>query len=109
MSADDLINIRGTKRQVVAEDAGLSGSSFNNVNLAGARFENVNLAGAQLDDVNLSNVAIHNANCAGLSLRDADLRGASIADSLTAAMTIDGIPVADLMAAYRAAKEPREA
>jgi uncharacterized protein YjbI with pentapeptide repeats len=105
MTADDPIYLRETKRQVIAEKANLSGSSFNDVNLSGARFVNVKLAGAELEDVNLSDVAIHNANCAGLTLRDADLRGASIAHSLTAGMTIDGIAVSDLMAAYRAALE----
>jgi len=41
-------------------------------------------------------------NLANLRIQDADLRNASIDDSLTAGMTINGIPLADLLAAYRA-------
>jgi len=52
------------------------------------------LSAATLDDVNLS----------GLQIGDANLRGASIVDSMTDGMTIDGVAVEDLMAAYRSSK-----
>jgi uncharacterized protein YjbI with pentapeptide repeats len=62
----------------------------------------VNFAGARFEDANLSGWSVRNANFAGLRISNADLRGTSIVDSLTAGMTIDGISVAELMAAYRA-------
>jgi hypothetical protein len=39
----------------------------------------------------------------GAQIRSADLRGASIAHCLTEGMTIDGIAIEELMAAYRKA------
>jgi len=56
----------------LAEHADLSGSQFHNVNLSGAEF----------DDVNMSKVRVHNIN-------------------MSDGMTIDGIPVADMMTAYK--------
>jgi hypothetical protein len=41
-------------------------------------------------------------NLSGLQISAADLRRASIEDSLMEGMTIDGIPVAELIAAYGA-------
>jgi len=102
MDTEQRIEVNGTKRLVKAEDADLSGSSFTDVNLSGATFKNVNFAGAHFEDANLSGWNVRNANFARLRINKADLRGASIADSLTAGMTIDGIAVADLQAAYRA-------
>ncbi len=102
MHADDTILIQDAKRLLKAEDADLTGSSFTDVNLSRSTFQNVHFVGAQFEDANLSGWSILNANLAGLKIKNADMRGASIAGSLTAGMTIDGIPVADLMAAYRA-------
>ena len=58
----------------------LGGARFDDVNLGEATFHDVNLSGAKFNDVNLANAAITNANLAGL--------------------TIDGILVTDLLAAY---------
>ena len=85
MGVEETIEVNGAKRLVKAEGADLSGSSFTDVNLSGASFKNMNFA--------------------GLKINNADLRGASIIDSLTTGMTIDGIAVTDLMAAYRALTE----
>jgi len=71
-------------------------------NLSGSKFDDVNLSSATLNNVNLSGATIHNADLANLRISDANLSGASITDSLTDTMTIDGIAVKDLMAAYRA-------
>ena len=102
MNADETIEVHGTKRWVKAEDADLSGSTFTDVNLYRATFKNVNFAGAQFEDVNLSGWKVRNANIAGIDIHRADLRGASITDCLVVGMTIDGVPVTELMAAYRA-------
>ena len=66
----------------------------------------VSLAGAAIDDANMSGWRVNNANLSGLRITRANLSGASIAESQTAGMTIDGIQLADLMAAYRAAHPP---
>ena len=69
-----------------------AGSSFRDVNLNKTVFTDVALAEATFTDVNLANTKI----------RDANLSGASIADSNLKGMTIDGVAVMDLFAAYRA-------
>ena len=86
----DALKIEHTKTRLQANDADLSGSIFTDVKLSGAVFEDVNLAEGRLQNVNLSGLRIANAN----------LRGASIVDSMTDGMTINGIPLADLIAAY---------
>jgi uncharacterized protein YjbI with pentapeptide repeats len=86
------MKLERTKQAVEALDADLSGSTFTDVNLSNAVFRDVNLTGAVVHDANLSRVRISNA----------DLRGASLADCRTDGMTIDGIAVEDLLAAYRA-------
>jgi len=76
--------LEGTRQRLEATDADMSGSTFTDVNLSGA--------------------TIQNANLAQLRISNADLRGVSIVESQTDGMTINGILVADLLAAYRAAR-----
>jgi uncharacterized protein YjbI with pentapeptide repeats len=73
-----------TRKRLEVNDADLSASSFTNVKLADATF----------DDINFSNTTIHNAN----------LSHVSIAESCTEGMTIDGVLVSELQAAYRATR-----
>jgi uncharacterized protein YjbI with pentapeptide repeats len=73
-------------------------SIFNDVNLAGTTFENVNLSNARIHDVKLSHLVIDNAN----------LSHASIAESCLHGMTINGILVTDLLAAYSAQQHPSQ-
>ena len=61
-------------------DVCLGGSKFDDVNLGNATFHNINLKGARFDDVNFSHAAIINANLEG--------------------MTINGILVTEMLAAY---------
>jgi uncharacterized protein YjbI with pentapeptide repeats len=71
----------------------LSGSVFNDVNISGASFENANMAGW----------TVNNANLAGLRVTNADLSGVMISKCRNVGnMLIDGVTVADLLAAYEA-------
>ena len=63
-----------------------------NCNLSGSSFQDVNLSNAVLDDVNLSHLKITNACMHDVSITDAMMDG----------MTINGITVTELLAAYRA-------
>jgi uncharacterized protein YjbI with pentapeptide repeats len=65
-----------------------------NCDLSGSSFNDVNLTGAVLDNVNLSGLKINNACMKKVSITDAALQG----------MTINGILVTELLAAYNAAK-----
>jgi len=93
MDADSPLKLTHTKQRIEALDADLSSSTFTDVNLTGAKF----------NDVNLTDAAVSNANLAGLRISNANLANASIVDCATKGMTIDGIAVSDLLAAYRLA------
>ncbi len=86
----------------VYDDVNMSGSTIGNVNLAGCAFKNVNMSGATFEDANLSGWKLHDVNLAGLKIDKANLAGASITQGRMEGMTIDGILVSDLLAAYRA-------
>ncbi len=84
MNTQDTIELIDVKKRIQATDVDISGSTFIDVNLSGVAFTDVNLSGATFTDVNLS--------------------GVSLVDCSTDGMTIQGIAIADLMDAYRAAK-----
>lgn len=95
------MKLERTTQCLEATKADLSGSSFTDVNLANASFNDVNLTNASFNDVNLSGAVIHNVNLSNLRISQVNLRGVSIVESHTEGMTINGIPVTDLLAAYR--------
>ncbi len=84
MPTVEALKLIHTRQRLDVNDANLSDSSFVNVKLTNATF----------DDINLSNTTINNANLSHLS----------ITESCTAGMTIDGVLVSDLQAAYRATR-----
>ena len=98
----NLVKLQQTKERIDAGDADLSGSIFKKVNLSGSHYDDVNMSGSSFDDVNMSGWRINDVNLAGLRLAKANLAGASITGCRYDGMTIDGIPVTDLLDAYRA-------
>lgn len=82
MPPPEELTVTHTRRLIRASDADLSSSSFANVNLSAAVFDDVNLSNASIQNANLSNVHIADANTSG--------------------MTINGVLVSDLQAAFRA-------
>lgn len=73
--------------------------------LNGLVFNNVNMSGTSFEDANMSGWIVNNANLSGLRLTNANLAGVSISGCRNVAhMLIDGIAVADLLAAYEASK-----
>jgi uncharacterized protein YjbI with pentapeptide repeats len=73
--------------------------------MSGAAFENANLSGLKLTDCNLQGAAFEDANLSGLKLTDCNLQGAAITESRIDGMTIDGVLVTDLFAAYQASRD----
>jgi hypothetical protein len=71
----------------------LSGSVFDDVNISGASFENADMSGWLVNNANLSGLRVTNANVAGVQISDC---------SNVERMTINGIAVGDLLAAYEA-------
>ena len=103
MATEPTMKLKGIRQRIEALDADMSGSTFTDVSLSGCAFKGVNLSGAAIADVNMSGWRVNDVNLAGLRISNANLAGASIVESWTDGMTIDGIAVADMIAAYRAA------
>jgi hypothetical protein len=78
---------RDKPRKFKVDNINISGSEFHNVNMSQAIFENVNFSGAKLVNNNMNNTKI----------ADCDLTG----------MTIDEIPVTDMIKAYNNAGKSR--
>ncbi len=87
------MELHKTAEHLNVSETDVSGSKFDDVNFSGATFENVNMSGWRVNNVNLSGLRITRANLAGAAISDARMNG----------MTINGILVSDLLAAYQAA------
>ena len=85
MPTAEVLKLIHTRQRLDVNDADLTASSFVNVKLANATF----------DDINFSHTTINNVNLSHVSITDADTTG----------MTIDGVLVSDLQAAYRATQK----
>ena len=107
MEMEQTVQWNQVHQRVEATQCCLSGSRFADVNLSNSSFDDVNFSAASIRNANLAGWRVQDVNFSWLQITNADLRGASIAHCLTEGMTIDGVAVADMMAAYRAAK-PRE-
>jgi uncharacterized protein YjbI with pentapeptide repeats len=107
MEKEESVRVLGVRQRIEAADADLSGSTFRGVKLAEASFQDANLTGAVVTDCNLAGVRIENASLSGIQICNASLKGAALTDCATEAMTIDGVLVSEMMAAYRAA-HPRK-
>lgn len=80
----------------------MTNATFRNCNMTGTAFDDVNLTGARFDNIDLSRVTMDNVNLSGLQITNANLSNASIKQADMTGMTINDIPVADLLAAYEA-------
>jgi hypothetical protein len=87
-----IVKIDNARDILRVSNADISGSEFSNSKLAGTSFENVDMARCRLNDVNLSGTAIADVNLTDVSISQATMVG----------MTIDGILVTEMLAAYRA-------
>ena len=113
----------------MAEHANISGSRFHDVNMAGVEFDDVNMGEARFHNINMSDISVSAVQMGGarfkhiglppgsqekqrpLSFEEADLNGSTftkcdlagvqIKDCNVDGMMIEGIPVADLLAAYK--------
>ena len=104
METEQTVQRKQVRQRLEATQSCLSGSTCTDVNLSSSSFDDVNSSGPTIRNANLAGWRVQDVNFAGSQVRSADLRGPSIVDCLTEGMTIDGVAVADLIAAYRAAK-----
>ena len=113
----------------VAENANLAGSTFHDVNLSDAVFDDVNMSRVRFHNINLSDIDVSAVQMGGahfkhfglppgsrgkqrpITFEEGDLAGSTIArcdlsnlrieECQLEGMTIDGIAVTELLAAYR--------
>ena len=111
------------------KDQNLAGSAFEHSNLAGTRFTDINLSGARFHDINFSDVQFTAAQIGGATFKHigpppqtherqrgvtfeeatlcdsvflkVDLSNVRIVDCNIEGMTVDGVLLTDLIAAYR--------
>jgi uncharacterized protein YjbI with pentapeptide repeats len=101
------MKLHEAKERLDVSKSDLSGSVFDDVNMSGCTLHNINLSGASVDDANMSGWRVNNVNFSGLRLTTANLAGAAISHCRYDGMTIEGIPVTAMIAAYKAAQEAR--
>jgi len=115
-------NIAGS----VFNDVNLSGATFENVNMSKTRMHDINLSDLDLSAANLGGahfkhigpapdkdgkqarqkaITFEEAMLCDSTFRKVDMSNVKIVDCQMDGMTIDGIPVADLVAAYRNQKK----
>jgi uncharacterized protein YjbI with pentapeptide repeats len=104
METRQTIELNQVDQRLEVTQSCLSGSTFNDVNLSESTFDNVNLSRAKIQNATLAGSSIQDASLAGLKITNADLRNAAISDCLIDGMTIEGVAVTEMMAAYRASK-----
>ena len=105
MGTVDTIKLEQVEKRLEVRTCCLAGSSFVDVNLSKASFDDINFSGAEIQNANMSDWMVQDANLKGLKIRNSDLREAAISHCLTEGMTVDGIAVSEMMAAYRELKE----
>jgi hypothetical protein len=83
------------------ENTSLKGAEFANVDLGDACFQDVNLAGARFNDVSLAGTTFEDVSLSGATISDANCSGLSIRNACYDRMTIEDIPVTELLRVYR--------
>lgn len=104
------------------EDLNLSGSKFSNINLRDSTFHNINFSNVSISAANFSNVkflhigpgpdepgippkqgpvSFKDADFNGSTFEKVDLSNVQITHCQIKGMTIDGIPVCEMMSAYK--------
>jgi uncharacterized protein YjbI with pentapeptide repeats len=103
---EELLLLNGVRRRLQVSESDLRESTFQDTNLSDAAFRNIKLASATIENADLTGACVSDANLSGVRLSNVNLTGAAITDCLTDQMTINGIAVNDLLAAYRASLHP---
>jgi uncharacterized protein YjbI with pentapeptide repeats len=119
------VALRATAPGQVFRDADLSGSAFENVNLSKTRLHDVNLSDLSVTAANLGGahfkhlgpapdatgkqerqraVTFEEAQLCDSTFRKVDLSNVKIVDCNLQGMTIDGVPVTAMIAAYKKAR-----
>lgn len=100
------------------EDVSLAGTKITNANLSRLEIDGVQMGGATIRHVGIPKagdlhynpdtaalpVTFEHCELTGCRMTNCDLRGAELVDCELAEMTIDGIPVEELLRAYRESK-----
>ena len=113
VNASDLrmagVNLSGASFQHIGPPPNGSGEKPRGITFASAllpasTFTQCDISKATLSDVNLSDSKMTGVNLSGATLKDCDWSKTAIVGGKRLGMTIDGIPVADLLKAYKERK-----
>jgi len=105
-----LHDVRIDEKPPLLERCELPLTKMTDCNLAHSVLQNVRLSEASLTAVNLKNAEVHGSDWRGISVNSTDLSNASFTGCKYAGMSIEGIPVLELLALYRSTRNanPKE-
>jgi uncharacterized protein YjbI with pentapeptide repeats len=92
------------REQLDVKNCMFANSAFDDVDMSNTHFNNINLTNARIDDADMANLTINDANLSNGRITNTNLSNLAIQDCLLVGMTINGIAVPELLAAYKAAK-----
>jgi len=87
---DGIWKSRTTADRIIADDAALADSTFDNVDLSRSKFHDANMANTDFRDINLSGATFRDINLSNVEMQDCNLAG----------FRINGISVKDALDAY---------
>lgn len=102
IAGEDIKLHRATERLDV-NDTDLSGSRFNDANLTSTVFNQINFSGATFNDSNMTGWFVNDVNLSGSRFQNINLSGVVFTQCRLAGATLDGIPLEDMVSAYKAA------
>jgi uncharacterized protein YjbI with pentapeptide repeats len=107
------MKLHRTTEVLDVNDSDISGSNFNNCNLSssfnqikfsGGCFNDSNMTGWKINDTNLCGLMLNDVTLSGATVQNANLSGVDFINCHFTGARIDGIPVEDMMAAYKASR-----
>jgi uncharacterized protein YjbI with pentapeptide repeats len=114
MTGITIFDVNASKMTIV--NANLSDLEIEGAQMGGAFIHNIgmppkdhpmhvegsSMRPVKFEDCNLSKSTFHDCNLSAMEISDCNLSGAALKDCNLTGMTIDGIPVQELLAAYKA-------
>ncbi|SIQ13904.1 Pentapeptide repeat-containing protein [Rhizobium sp. RU20A] len=97
----EAMRLHRTTERLDVNDTDLSGSRFNDANLSGTSFNQINFSGARFNDSNMTGWHVNDVNLAGSTFQHVNLSGAIFSDCRLHGATLEGVPIEDLVDAYR--------
>ncbi|MBD9647727.1 pentapeptide repeat-containing protein [Ensifer sp. PDNC004] len=95
------IKLHRTTQRLDVNDTDLAGSRFNDANLSATSFNQINFSGAKFNDSNMTGWYVNDVNLSGAQFQNINLSGAAFSNCRIAGVTLDGVPLEEIVEAYR--------